>query len=58
MFEFITQCAILVMPTLLVFQMHPLRDYHKLQEWELFFIIEHLSILLHQPNQVAFANSK
>ena len=42
-FEFITQCAILVMPTLLVFQMHPIRDYHRLTEWGLFMLIEHLS---------------
>jgi hypothetical protein len=45
-FDLVTQVTIIVMPLLLVFEMHPLRDMEKKYEFESFLLLEHLFILI------------
>jgi hypothetical protein len=45
-FDFTTQISLIVMPALLVFEMHPLRDSKTTQEFEYFLGIEHFFILI------------
>jgi hypothetical protein len=45
-FDFTTQVSLVVMPALLVFEMHPLRDMKKEYEWETFLGLEHFFILI------------
>merc|ERR1719487_472750 len=45
-FDFVTQISLLVMPALLVFEMHPLRDMNTAHEWETFLGLEHFFILI------------
>merc|ERR1719487_3030618 len=44
-FDFVTQASIIVMPLLLVFEMHPLRDMNTAHEFEYFLGLEHFFIL-------------
>merc|ERR1719453_2924499 len=45
-FDFTTQISLIVMPALLVFEMHPLRDMGTAHEWETFLGLEHFFILI------------
>jgi hypothetical protein len=45
-FDFATQVSLLVMPAILVFEMHPLRDMKKEYEWETFLGLEHFFIIM------------
>jgi hypothetical protein len=45
-FDFVTQASIFIMPALLVFEMHPLRDMEKKYEFEYFLGIEHFFIII------------
>jgi hypothetical protein len=45
-FEFITHTAIIVVPALSVFELHPLRNYPELTEFQMFLVIEHFLIIL------------
>jgi len=45
-FDLVTQISLIVMPALLVFEMHPLRDMSPAHEWETFLGLEHFFILI------------
>jgi hypothetical protein len=45
-FEFITYIAIIVVPALSVFELHPLRDYPEVSEFQMFLILEHVFLIL------------
>jgi hypothetical protein len=45
-FDLTTQASLIIMPALLVFEMHPLRDMNEAHEFEFFLGIEHFFIMI------------